>query len=178
MQIEITSLVETFAPDYSASCAEMGDNAGRITWGNNVRDAVPLLSTGEQKDAFRDFVKSSGGWTREEIAAWSDTELNALFHQWVMGDVREAPAILEGITFREESDGWYYESDETPDMETGPFDSRSDAYRDACPGSGYPSADTLAEIDWPEYEAMATRGTISSRLWKDDSGSYWFDLSE
>lgn len=43
----------------------------------------------ERKEAFRDFVKESGGWTVEEIAAWDDTELNALCLQWIAGDVRE-----------------------------------------------------------------------------------------
>jgi hypothetical protein len=37
----------------------------------------------------REFAASSGGWTREEIAEWPDSELNALFLQWIAGDVRE-----------------------------------------------------------------------------------------
>jgi hypothetical protein len=34
-------------------------------------------------------VRSSGGWTEQEIAAWSDVELNALCIQWIAGDIRE-----------------------------------------------------------------------------------------
>ena len=39
--------------------------------------------------AMRAWAKDSGGWNDEEIAAWSDNELNALFIQLVSGDIRE-----------------------------------------------------------------------------------------
>ena len=76
----------------SASVAEIGDNAGQITWEasqEEVEDWI-LLDTEEKKDAFRAFVKSSGGWSEEETAAWNDAELNALLLQWIAGDIREA----------------------------------------------------------------------------------------
>jgi len=178
MQINITSLADTDAFQFSASRAEMGQDAGQITWQNNLAENSTLLDSLEKLETFRDFVRASGGWNREETAAFSDAELNALCHQWIMGDIREAPAKLEGITFREESPGvWYHESEDTPDFETGPFPSRSEAYHDACPSPGFPSADSLEEIDWLEYEAMASAGHISSRLWFQD-GQYFFDLSE
>ena len=34
-------------------------------------------------------VTAVGGWNAEEIAAWSDVELNALFNQLVSGEVRQ-----------------------------------------------------------------------------------------
>lgn len=107
MQLDITALADTVAFRFSASRAELGQNAGQITWNNNREvaakpPACDLLDTEEKRDAFRDFVRESGGWTREEIAAWSDAELTALCHQWIMGDIREAGAdSLGDIDWRE-----------------------------------------------------------------------------
>lgn len=92
MELDITDFFNNAAPmDYSASRMEIGDNAGADTWraANDDSGDYPLLQTDEQREAFREFVKDSGGWTEEEIAAWSDTELNALCIQWVSGDMRE-----------------------------------------------------------------------------------------
>lgn len=91
-EIEITEFFKNAAPkDYSASVAEIGENAGQYTWQAACDDSDDwnMLDTDEKRDEFRKFVKSSGGWTEEEIAAWSDKELNALFIQWVSGDMRE-----------------------------------------------------------------------------------------
>ena len=78
----------------SHSIAEGGENAGRDTWNASKEKAreIPLLKTPEELQAMRDFARSSGGWTREEIEAWPDSELNALFLQWIAGDVRELGA--------------------------------------------------------------------------------------
>lgn len=92
MEIDITPYFQTAAPrDYSASVAEIGANAGPNTWRAACEDApdYPFLDTDEKREAFREFVNSSGGWTRDEIAAWTDVELSALFLQWISGDVRE-----------------------------------------------------------------------------------------
>ena len=104
MYIEITSLLELDCFPLSHSRAEGGDNAGRNTWHASKEQAkeTPLLDTEEKLEAMRDFARSSGGWTREEIAAWSAEEINALFLQWVAGDVREAGAdSLEEIEWQE-----------------------------------------------------------------------------
>ncbi len=97
MEINITSLIrsEDFCPfDLSNNRATLGDDAGCLTWNASKECAAeiapPLLDTDEKRQEFRDWVKGSGGWGREEIAAWSDLELNALFLQWVAGDIREA----------------------------------------------------------------------------------------
>ncbi len=97
-ELEITSLFaddSAFCPfDLSNNRATLGDNAGALTWQASIEYAQntkpPLLDTEEKKEAFRDFIKGSGGWNEKEIAAWSDTELNALCLQWIAGDVREA----------------------------------------------------------------------------------------
>jgi hypothetical protein len=54
--------------------------------------------TEEKRAAFRDFVRSSGGWDDDEINAWSDSELNALCLQWIAGDIREACSDCKGDT--------------------------------------------------------------------------------
>ncbi len=95
-EIEITHLFSEDSPfvpfDLSNNRATLGDNAGALTWRASLETSaeITLLNSEERKDAFRDFVQSSGGWAREEIDAWSDAELNALCLQWIAGDVREA----------------------------------------------------------------------------------------
>jgi hypothetical protein len=93
MEINITRFFNESAPmDYSASVAEIGNNAGQDTWRAACEDADdygPMLDTADKLDAMRAWANSSGGWDDEEIAAWSDNELNALFIQLVSGDIRE-----------------------------------------------------------------------------------------
>lgn len=96
MEIDISRLFHSddYAPmDYSASAAEIGKNAGSITWNAarlHANDYGPMLVTPEHLDAFRDHVKGFGAWDEEEISEWSDNECNALFLQMVSGDIREA----------------------------------------------------------------------------------------
>ena len=49
--------------EFSASRAEMGDNAGPITWANAKGEAAraPLLTTEEQLDAAREWAGGFGG---------------------------------------------------------------------------------------------------------------------
>ena len=93
MELDITTFVMQAAPmDYSASVAEIGANAGRDTWNAACEDSEDymILDNEDKREAFRSFVRSSGGWDANEIAAWSDNELNALCIQWIAGDMREA----------------------------------------------------------------------------------------
>lgn len=96
--------------DYSASIAEIGADAGPDTWRAACEDSAdyPILDTDDKREAFREFVCSSGGWSREEITAWSDAELNALCIQWIAGDMREA-----GLSADMTPEQWAeYDSDE------------------------------------------------------------------
>jgi hypothetical protein len=93
MEIDITRFCAENAPaDYSASVAEIGDNAGTITWDAAKNEALraPPLTTDEQLEALRVYVKGFGAWSDAEIAAWTPAECNALFIQLVSGDLREA----------------------------------------------------------------------------------------
>lgn len=94
MEIDITEFVTGDAEpfEFSRSRAEAGQDAGPTSWRNALGEAAerPMLTTEEHLGAMRDWAKSSGGWDDEEIAAWSDNEINALFVQLVSGDMREA----------------------------------------------------------------------------------------
>lgn len=93
MEINITKFfTENAAPmDYSASVAEIGANAGRDTR-EAAKDGAgffQFIDTPEKIEAFKKFVLDSGGWSLEEINSWTVRELNALFLQWIAGDIRE-----------------------------------------------------------------------------------------
>lgn len=104
MEIEITTLLKTDCFPLSHSIAEGGDDAARNTWRNAKEQAkeIPLLKTPEELQAARDYFKSFGAWSGDEIAAWNDQEINALFLQFIAGDVRELGAdSLEEIDWTE-----------------------------------------------------------------------------
>ena len=93
MEINITQFVtDCDAYDFSGSVEERGDNAGRETWDNALLQATstPLLTTSDQIDALREYVKGFGAWDREEIDGWSIEKCNAIFIQLISGDIREA----------------------------------------------------------------------------------------
>ena len=91
MELKITSLFKTINPKcYSASRAELGPDAGAITW-NNAIDAAPrLLKTKDQLQEFAQYMHGFGAWGEAEIKAWSVRECNALLLQLISGDIREA----------------------------------------------------------------------------------------
>ncbi len=94
MELNITEFFNNAAPkDYSASVAEIGNNAGAATWQAACDDAPDynFLDTDEKRETFRTYVKGFGAWSEAEIAAWSDVELNALLIQFISGDIREVP---------------------------------------------------------------------------------------
>lgn len=92
MELDITDFFKTCTPfELSASQAEMGAQAGRLTWQNSMKAAetTQLLNSEDAREAFKAFVRSSGGWTQPEIDAWTEQQLNALFLQWIAGDMRQ-----------------------------------------------------------------------------------------
>jgi hypothetical protein len=100
MEINITKFFQHCqhaAMDYSASVAEIGSDAGACTWRAACEDAPDynLLDTEDKRDAFRTYTKTFGAWSDEEISAWSEVELNALFMQMIAGDMRESTYLEE-----------------------------------------------------------------------------------
>ena len=93
MEIDVTHMVEQ-ADDMialSGSRMEHGQDAGRITWGNSVAygKEQPLLKTDDERNDARDYFKAFGAWSDEEIAAWSEDELQAIMCQDVAAAIRE-----------------------------------------------------------------------------------------
>lgn len=99
MEIDITEFMANAEPFmFSASAAELGQDAGRITWNNAKAEAAdtPLLKTPEEFDEFRAWAAGFGAWSREEIAAWDADECNALLIQYISGNLREIESLCMG----------------------------------------------------------------------------------
>ena len=93
MEVCITKFFNECAPrDYSASRAEIGDNAGADTWRAACDDSpdYPLLDTEEKRDAFKEHMTAMGFSEADAFSLWTNDELNALFLQLIAGDIREA----------------------------------------------------------------------------------------
>lgn len=108
LELNITRFFKEASPnDYSASQMELGDKAGEITWNHAVEDSLEylILDNEEKRENFRKFVKGLGAWSDEEIASWSDTELNALLLQSISGDIREAELDTENPDWEEYQEG-------------------------------------------------------------------------
>ena len=92
LDLDITRMVnEEDMGMLSGSIAELGERAGAITWGNSLEYAAdhPLLETPDQIQEARDYVKGFGAWDDEEIAGWTDDEVQALIVQLIAGEIRE-----------------------------------------------------------------------------------------
>lgn len=106
----------------SGSIAELGDNAGALTWENSQRYAKEhaLLST-EQIEEARNYFQSYGAWNDEEIAAWSALDVQALVTQETASEIRDYLSYnsfddyqtaseegqASGRIFRDEAGDWY-----------------------------------------------------------------------
>ena len=75
LELDITHMVEKDGdemPLLSGSVAELGPNAGILTWGSSKRyaEAHPLLTTPEQIQEAKDYFKEFGAWSEEEVAGF------------------------------------------------------------------------------------------------------------
>ncbi len=101
MELNITEFYNNTCPrDYFASVAEIGASAGPDTWRAACEDSPDymILDTDDKLQAMREHVRGFGAWSDEEIAAWSDVELNALLIQMIAGDIRES-CLSDGGTW-------------------------------------------------------------------------------
>lgn len=95
MEINITKYFnnELCPSDFSASVAELGQNAGQLTWSyaNEESQDTVLLTTFEQFVAFIEHIDSMGFEYEEH--SMNGAELNALFIQLISGDIRESEGL-------------------------------------------------------------------------------------
>jgi len=126
MELDITHMIEDAADmvELSGNRLEHGQNAGRITWNNSLAygAAHPLLTTDEMRDAAREHFAEYGAWSRDEIAAWSETELQAIMCQDVAAAIREMEVAddyvdyqrlseqgtCSGRIYKGDNDRWYF----------------------------------------------------------------------
>lgn len=128
MELNITKVFNAIAPrDYSASVAEIGDNAGPDTWRAAVDDSPDymLLDDDDKRAAFKAHIAGFGAWSPEEVAVWSDVELNALLLQMIAGDMREGD-LTAGMT----AEGWarYQDASEAGKVSGAIFDTDGEVY--------------------------------------------------
>ena len=91
MEIDVTHLIDEDCAQFSDSIANSGlQNIGQITWRNACEHAAekPLCPADKQSE-LRSWLAEFGAWSRDEIAAMSDAETNALLLQFVAGDIQE-----------------------------------------------------------------------------------------
>lgn len=106
MDIDVTKLVQNIAPmDYSASIAEIGFNAGPVTWAAACEDALELFGDQFERESFDGYFRDFGAWDDAELAAHTDRESAALMLQFIAGDIREAEIAEWGPVF---SAGWWH----------------------------------------------------------------------
>jgi hypothetical protein len=90
--VDITDLLKSHIDmhTFSASIAELGNSAAKITWTNALEytRSHPLLKL-EQYADFCEHLRGYGAWDREEIDAWDKNTLDALALQLIAGDLRE-----------------------------------------------------------------------------------------
>ena len=74
MEIDITHFVRTAEThELSGSVAELGQDAGKITWNNAVREAATTqLISQDDRDEFERWVREFGAWDRAEYERADD----------------------------------------------------------------------------------------------------------
>ena len=91
LELDITDLLLSDAyENCSGSVAELGPNASKLTWDAAMQYATenPLISDADI-DVAREWLGSFGAWSRDELAAKSNVEINALITQFVSGDLKQ-----------------------------------------------------------------------------------------
>jgi len=106
--------------DCSNSQANLGDQAGRLTWACALEvaesaDKWLLSDRAEACEGMQEWARETGAWDREEIAAWSDEECLALFVQNVASELRTLLGAddneLETCVHTYETTDWEQESE-------------------------------------------------------------------
>lgn len=87
MELLIPDFIKDEPMAYSASVAEVGDNAGRYAWSNAKEDSQDWELTDEEVQNAREYFADFGAW--EDIHTMPREEVVALITQWVAGSYRE-----------------------------------------------------------------------------------------
>ena len=97
-ELDITAVIENMRDPatYSASRAELGQDAGRITWAAACEDARALFGDAFNRESFDAYFSGFGAWTDEELSAHTDEQCAALMLQFIAGDIRESDFIEDG----------------------------------------------------------------------------------
>ena len=107
LELNVSELVNDThfeASNHISSVAEMGQDAGKITWNNSLNSDCNLITNDEIKNEVIDHFKGFGAW--DNLDSWTTNELNALLIQEVSSSIRE----LDHCTI-EESSGRLFECD-------------------------------------------------------------------
>jgi hypothetical protein len=117
MELDVTPMVwdADYMIELSGNRVEHGQDAARITWNNSKVYAHynPILTTDEQREAARAHFKQYGAWSEEEIAAWSEGELQGRMVQDVAAAIREMEAYDTLKEYAEACGGRLYHGDDS-----------------------------------------------------------------
>lgn len=93
LEINVSFLLHTDASLFAASAAELGPNAGKITWANALENCNLIHLTPQEILEAKEYIKTWGAWERDEIDNWSEEETKALIIQSAAGEYREAESV-------------------------------------------------------------------------------------
>ena len=98
MELNVTAILNHDLWPCYGSVATHGTNAGASTWAaakKTSNDA--MIVSDENRDGLRCHFESYGAWDSEEIAAWTDLELNALIIQDVCSALSDVGLDLDTL---------------------------------------------------------------------------------
>lgn len=108
-EYDVTAVTEEPIELLSGSQAELGSEAGQITWRNSMEAAERFGDSLDlDYDDVRDHFRAYGAWEDDEIEAWSDQELQALVIQETAAQLREMEAGCESSNVFVGDDGRTY----------------------------------------------------------------------
>jgi hypothetical protein len=92
LEFDVTPLFADKLDAYmlSNSVANLGDNAGQITWENALEAATEYpLATDDNRDEVIDWLKDFGAWSEGDLMQWNNQSLSALLWQFAAADFRD-----------------------------------------------------------------------------------------
>lgn len=92
LEFDVTPLFSDKLDAYmlSNSVANLGDNAGRITWDNALEAATEYpLVTDDNREEVIGWLKEWGAWEEGDLLQWNNQSLGALVWQFAASDFRE-----------------------------------------------------------------------------------------